>query len=172
MTASKKSNKAARNIGRLIALSGALFLSPIFTTPAAAATQYVQECTMAGNNFYVSPGNGDLCISAVTGLTKDFSDPAHVIHGKTEYRAIADNAMKNAHNGLRGVAIAAGLPAANIQPGHTFGFSGNIGTFDGYSSLGMSGAVRANDHLSLTGAAGTALDYPGYGGRVGLKVSC
>jgi hypothetical protein len=163
---------ASNSLRSLMTLSAAAILSLAFTTgsPAAAPNNVLICAIVDGIYVYNSPGT-NTCVNAMTGTKENHSDPSNIIYGKTKYRSEADNALQNVHTGMRGVAVAAGLPSAEIQPGKPFASSVSTGTFEGHNSVGAAGAVAANSNLSLTGAVGSALDSPGYGGRVGFNVS-
>jgi len=107
----------------------------------AAPVEYVKICASQGPGFYYDPGS-DTCVDATAGVKAE-----------------------------EGVALSLATPAATIGAGKTFGASVHVGTFEGQSALGVGGAFKANDDVTVDGAFGVGLSQGTMGGRAGVNVS-
>lgn len=70
-----------------------------------------------------------------------------------------------------GVAISLALPNATIEAGKQFGAGVNIGTFNGETAIGLSGAFAPADGITLNGGVGFGLSHDTVAGRAGINVS-
>jgi len=101
----------------------------------------VEYVRVCGTGSYYDPGT-DKCVDATAGVKAE-----------------------------EGVALSLATPGATIGAGKTFGASVHIGTFEGQSALGVGGAVKANDDITVDGAFGVGLGQGTMGGRAGVNVS-
>jgi len=70
-----------------------------------------------------------------------------------------------------GVAMSLALPGATIDPGKSFGAGVNLGTFNGESAVGFSGAFTNGEGLTFNGGVGVGLQQGTVGGRAGVNYS-
>ena len=154
-------------------LSIALILPAIaatFSPPLQAApVEYVRVCDAYGAGYFYIPGT-DTCVNVNTGQTKKETE-AGLVNGVTQQQQqILDNEEQIRRN-TEGVAMSFALPNATIDPGKSFGAAVNIGAFDGAVAVGIGGAIRATDGLTINGALGYGLGEGTLGGNAGMNIS-
>ncbi|HTJ58029.1 MAG TPA: porin [Devosiaceae bacterium] len=148
----------------------------VMTPPASAAVEYVRVCSLYGAHFFYDPGTAT-CINAQTGVTKTVTATG-VVTGVTQTeqdaldaKAAAEKAQESANKAQEGAALGLSLPGTTVDPGKHFGASAHVGTFNGYSAVGVGGAFRLNDDVTFDGGIAVGTSYGTVGGRAGVNVS-
>lgn len=136
----------------------ALLATPTFAEPV----EYVRICDAYGAGFYYIPGT-ETCVNSSTGETRKMTEDG-VVYGQTE---LADQVQQ----ANEGVALSLALPNATVDPGKTFGAAVNVGAYGGEAALGLAGAIKATEGLTLNGAVGIGLGGGNVGGRAGINFS-
>lgn len=138
------------------------------TSVSFAAAEYVRICDTFGASWYYIPGT-ETCMNPQTGETRRVTESEtetdiEIEYGTTELRDKADDA-------LDGVALSLALPNPTVDPGKTFGAAVGIGTFAGSTAIGVGGAFKAGEGLTVSGAIGASVDGSPVGGRAGVNFS-
>jgi hypothetical protein len=136
-----------------ILLAGVAGLFVLPGTSLAMPVEYVRICSEAGPGWFYIPGT-ETCVNPETGKT---------VNPATNEAGTID--------AIKGVALSLALPAASIDEGKSFGAAVNVGTFGGASAIGVCGAFRATDGLTVNGAVGVGFDGGPVGGRAGVNFS-
>lgn len=139
-------------------LAGASVMATTSFPTYASPVQYVKVCDLYGAGWFYIPGT-DKCVKPDTGEVRWQSEDG------TQYSTI-----KSIEKTDEGVALSLSLPGATIDAGKTFGVGVNFGTFGGQTAVGVSGAVKAMDGLTLNAAAGVGSQGDA-GGRAGVNFS-
>lgn len=134
----------------------------LLNSPAQAAIEYVKICSTYGPEFIYIPGT-DICMNVDTGETITPSGDGPV-HGETTLKQQAEDAAA-------GAAVAISMPNATVDEGKTFGLSTNYGVYGDSSALGISGAFKPADGLTINAGAGFSTAGGPAGGRVGVNFS-
>lgn len=152
----------------LLLLAG--FVLCFATVPQAAQAQsFVELCAHYGIGYFYIPGT-DTCVNANTGETREDSSSGTIRGVTKQQQQILDNAAQIKRN-TEGVALSLALPNATVDPGKTFGAAVNVGAFDGQVAVGVGGAFRPTDGVTLNGAVGYGLSQGSVGGRAGVNLS-
>jgi hypothetical protein len=134
----------------------------LLNSPAQAAIEYVKVCDTYGPQFVYIPGTAT-CLNVDTGETITPSGDGPV-HGETTLKQQAEDAAA-------GAAVAISMPNATVDEGKTFGLSTNYGVYGDSSALGISGAFKPTDGLTINAGAGFSTAGGPAGGRVGVNFS-
>lgn len=146
----------------LSTLVGLGLLGSIVTQATAGPVEYVKVCQSYGAQFIYIPGT-ETCLNVSTGETVRATVDGPV-YGETTLKQQADAAEA-------GAAVAIALPNATVDEGKTFGLAANYGVYGDSSALGISGAFKPADGLTLNAGAGFSTAGGPAGGRVGVNFS-
>lgn len=130
--------------------------------PAVAVVDYVKVCDDFGAHYIYIPGTST-CLNVDTGETREVTVDG-TVSGSSTLKQQADAAEA-------GAAVAISLPNATIDEGKTFGLSANYGAYGDAGALGVSGAFKAADGLTINAGAGVSTTGGTAGGRVGVNFS-
>lgn len=130
--------------------------------PAFATVTYVKICDAFGAKYMYIPGTAT-CLNTETGETITQTDDGPV-YGQSQLKQQIDDATA-------GAAVSLSLPGAVVDSGKSFGAAVNFGYFDGSSALGVSGAYRPVDGVTVNGGVGVSTGSGQVGGRAGVNFS-
>lgn len=136
---------------------------------SAARAQAVQVCDLFGAGYFYIPGTAT-CVNANTGATRTVTATGTIPGVTAQQQQILDNAAQIRRN-TEGIALGLALPTAIVDPGKSFGAALNVGAFDGALAVGVAGAYRPTDGLTLNGALGYGLGEGSLGGKAGVNIS-
>ncbi|WP_159082328.1 porin [Paragemmobacter aquarius] len=126
---------------------------------AAAPVEYVRVCSAFGAGYSVIPGTS-VCMNQRTGETREATDNG-VVTGEADFIS----------KGNEGTALGLALAGATVDAGKSYGVKANVGTFEGETAIGLSGAIRLDNGITLDAAYGTGIHHGTSGGRVGANFS-
>lgn len=144
----------------LAACAGLVVLCAAY--PACATVTYVKICDAFGPKFMYIPGTAT-CLNPDTGETITQTDNGPV-YGQSQLKQDIDDAAA-------GTAVSLSLPGAVVDPGKSFGAAVNLGYFDNSTALGVSGAYRPVDGVTVNGGVGVSTGSGQVGGRAGVNFS-
>jgi hypothetical protein len=144
---------------RIFLAAGAAIALLIMGTPGyAEPLEYVKVCDTYGKGWFYIPGT-EHCVQTETGEVRWETEDG------TQY-----GTLESVTKASEGVAISLSLPGATIDAGKTFGLGLNVGTFGGESAVGIDGAIKAADGVTLNGGVGVGTQGD-VGGRAGVNLS-